>query len=74
VDENIHLMAGSTNSNIGTGGMVTKIKAAEKLQKKGISMVIANGEDLDIIYDILEGKEVGTFFNGKLKGAKYDTA
>jgi glutamate 5-kinase len=74
VDENIHLMAGSTSSSIGTGGMVTKIKAAENLQKKGISMVIANGEDLDIIYDILEGKEVGTFFKGKLKGAKYDTA
>lgn len=74
VDEDIHLMAGSAGSNLGTGGMVTKIKAAEKLINKGISMVIANGENLDIIYDILDGKERGTFFNGKMKGEQYDTA
>ncbi len=74
VDEDIHLMAGSAGSNLGTGGMVTKIKAAEKLINKGISMVIANGENLDIIYDILEGKEIGTFFNGNTKGEQYDTA
>lgn len=51
-----------TNSDLGTGGMKTKIKAAQICNRAGIPMVIANGDTPEYIYDILEGKEVGTLF------------
>ena len=49
-------------SKLGTGGMVTKLQAAQIATAAGCDMVIANGMNPDILYDILEGKEVGTKF------------
>lgn len=49
-------------SKLGTGGMVTKLKAAEMAAAQGCETVIANGRDPSILYDILEGKTVGTRF------------
>ncbi|RME91704.1 MAG: glutamate 5-kinase [Candidatus Hydrogenedentota bacterium] len=46
----------------GIGGMKTKIKAAKKLLQSAQAMVIASGENPDILYDIAEGKAVGTYF------------
>ena len=47
---------------LGTGGMATKIKAAELATKSGCDMVIANGAEPELLYDIVEGKPVGTRF------------
>ena len=65
IDDNIYSIAGGSGSKLGTGGMITKVKAADLLNNRGINMVIASGEDPDIIYDILEGKSVGTLFKSK---------
>ena len=62
----IEAMIGGAGSSLGTGGMFTKIKAAKMTTAKGTDMVIANGNDPDILYDIIEGKDVGTrFISGK---------
>ncbi len=57
--------AGGKGSALGTGGMATKLHAAELCMEKGISTVIANSENPEILYDILEGRSVGTLFKGK---------
>ena len=65
VDENILALAGVSSTSLGTGGMVTKLRAAEICLKCGCDMVIANGRNPDLLYDILEGKQVGTKFSEK---------
>ena len=54
--------AGGVGSSRGTGGMATKIEAAKAAMAMGIDMVLANGADPNILYEILEGKEIGTYF------------
>ena len=49
-------------SEVGTGGMITKIEAAKTANAAGISMLIANGNNIAALYDIIEGKETGTLF------------
>jgi glutamate 5-kinase len=61
----IENMVGGAGSSLGTGGMVTKLKAAKIVTKAGIDMVIANGENPILLYDIVDGKDVGTRFLGK---------
>lgn len=58
-------LAGGAGTSRGTGGMVTKLEAAEYATNVGIHMIIANGNNVDAIYDILEGKPVGTLFVSK---------
>ena len=53
---------GDTDNNLGTGGMKTKIEAAKVCYRAGIPMIITNGDDPDHIYEILEGRDVGTLF------------
>ncbi|MDR0453707.1 MAG: glutamate 5-kinase [Deferribacteraceae bacterium] len=65
VTEEIRELAGGTGSERGTGGMVTKISAAEIAAKAGISTVIANGENPRILYDIIDNKPRGTLFKAK---------
>ena len=60
----IEALAGGSASSVGTGGMVTKIEAAKLATAAGTEMVIANGRDPSILYDVLEGKAVGTRFVG----------
>ena len=64
ITEEIEALAGDPGSRLGTGGMVTKLRAARIAGEKGIDMVIANGANPELIYDILEGKRVGTRFIG----------
>lgn len=59
--------AGGAGSNLGTGGMVTKLSAAKTAALYGVDMVLANGENPSILLDILAGKDVGTLFLGKHK-------
>ena len=65
IDENIEAMIGGVGSSLGTGGMATKIKAAKIVTKQGIDMVIANGDTPSHLYDIVDGKDVGTRFIGE---------
>ena len=58
-------MTGGAGSKLGTGGMQTKIHAAKIATEAGIDMVIANGQDPSVLYDIVEGKSVGTRFVAK---------
>ena len=46
----------------GTGGMEAKITAARMVTEKGIPMFIMNGHDPAILYDLLDGKKIGTYF------------
>ena len=55
-------MAKDSSTTVGTGGMATKISAAKIATNSGADMVIANGEKVKIINDIIEGKQVGTLF------------
>ncbi len=65
IDEEIQSLAGGTGSGLGTGGMATKIGAAEIVTEKGCDMVIINGNNPELLYDIVEGKSAGTRFIGK---------
>ena len=58
-------LAGGKGSDLGTGGMATKIQAAKICTEGGIDMIIANGSNPSLLYDIVEGKDVGTKFLGK---------
>ena len=65
VDDNILSMAGGNGTSRGTGGMVTKLTAAKICLDCGCDMIIANGNKPNKIYDMVEGKPVGTRFTGK---------
>lgn len=58
----IEKVAGGAGSSLGTGGMSTKINAAKIATNAGIDMVIMNGKNPDLLYDLFEDKELGTFF------------
>ena len=58
-------LAGGTGSSLGSGGMATKLKAAGIVTEAGIDMIIANGDDPESLYALLEGKAIGTRFVGK---------
>ena len=65
LDESITSLAGGSNGKQGTGGMVTKLHAAKICMDCGCDMVIANGANPENLYDILDGKAVGTRFTEK---------
>ncbi len=69
ITSDIEKMTGGAGSRLGTGGMTTKLNAARIAMAAGIDMVIANGSDPKILYDIIAGKEVGTRFTGGRKQA-----
>lgn len=62
VNQQTYDLAGGSGSRFGTGGMVTKLKAAERMIKADGQMILANGEDPTIIFKILAGEAVGTLF------------
>lgn len=65
IDDNIRSLAGGAGSGLGTGGMITKVKAAEVSMFEGIDMAILNGSDPAVLYDFFDGKQVGTVFAAK---------
>ncbi|MBQ0001342.1 MAG: glutamate 5-kinase [Clostridiales bacterium] len=72
LDDHFKDMAkGSTGSKVGTGGMATKLTAAEIATSAGADMVIANGSDFHVIHDIIGGEQVGTVFAANHKEEFY---
>ncbi|HIR38858.1 MAG TPA: glutamate 5-kinase [Candidatus Coproplasma stercoripullorum] len=65
IDDGIRALAGGAGSALGTGGMATKIHAAEICTESGIDMIIARGDRPEALYDIFEGRGAGTCFMGK---------
>lgn len=65
IDESVFSLAGGAGSRRGTGGMRTKLQAACLATAQGIDTVITNGKNPSAIYEIIEGREVGTLFAGK---------
>ena len=62
IDDSVLALAGVSSTTQGTGGMVTKLRAAEICLSCGCDMIIANGNRPENLYDILDGKDVGTKF------------
>jgi glutamate 5-kinase len=73
IDAEVKRLAADTQSEKGTGGMITKIEAAKLATASGVSMVIADGRLPDVIIKLAEGKAVGTYFrpsSSKLESRK----
>jgi glutamate 5-kinase len=70
ISKDIIRFAGKIPGALGTGGMLSKIKAARKVTAAGIPMVIANGNTPDILKKLFYAEEVGTFFVPKTKKLK----
>ena len=62
LSEKIEEAAGGAGSKLGTGGMLTKVHASRIAAEHGTNSVIANGNNPEIIYDILNGVDIGTLF------------
>ena len=74
INEDVKNMAGGKGSKFGTGGMITKIMAAEMATKIGTNLVIVNGDDPRNISRVVEKENIGTLFvrkNKKISSKKY---
>ena len=60
--DDVSSFAGDSGSAVGTGGMVTKLRAAAIAGDAGIPMIITNGKRPFDLYEICDGKAVGTYF------------
>ena len=58
----VEAIAGGAGSKLGTGGMMTKIQAAQIAMSAGVTMVIASGSRENVLRDILSGENIGTVF------------
>lgn len=65
ITDGLKSVASGSGSNRGTGGMITKLEAAEYATSKGIDVLITNGKKPEMLYDIIEKKKVGTLFVAK---------
>ena len=64
IDESVYSLAGGAGSRRGTGGMRTKLQAAELAASQGIDTIVTNGKHPEALYDIVNGKQAGTLFVG----------
>lgn len=62
ITEDIERSASGAGTTLGTGGMSTKIRAARIANASGIDMLIINGDRADNLYDVFDGKIIGTLF------------
>ena len=62
IDDSVYNLAGGAGSRRGTGGMRTKIEAADLATSNGISTIVINGRAPSGLYDIVEGRKAGTLF------------
>lgn len=71
IDEQIEKLAGGSHGTSGTGGFVTKIKAAKIATARGIPVVVMNGARPTKIYKVLAGEPVGTYFKAGEKDERF---
>lgn len=64
IDDSTYQLAGGAGSRRGTGGMRTKLQAADLAISQGIDTIVTNGKNPFVLYDIVKGKSVGTLFVG----------
>ena len=62
IDESVYELAGGAGSRRGTGGMRTKLQAADLATRSGIDTIVMNGQNTDGLYDLAEGRKAGTLF------------
>ena len=62
IDESVYELAGGAGSRRGTGGMRTKLQAADLATRSGIDTIVMNGQNTDGLYDLAEGRKVVTLF------------
>lgn len=65
INDEIFAIAGGSGTSRGTGGMVTKLHAAQIATEAGIDTVVMNGSDPEDIYKLLDGRQIGTLFKAK---------
>jgi glutamate 5-kinase len=65
INDQTYKLAGGAGSRRGTGGMRTKLEAADLAMRQGISTIITNGSHPEKLYDVTEGKKVGTLFKAR---------
>lgn len=70
IDRSILSMVEDKGTKLGTGGMMTKIKAAQLATKHHCHMVIMNGEDIKDLHSLMKGPAVGTWFKALVKEAE----
>lgn len=62
ITKDLERVAGGSGTSVGTGGMATKLAAAKKVMKSGVSAVICAGKKAGNLSRVMEGEEVGTLF------------
>jgi len=62
IDDKLKSIAGDSSSDVGTGGMATKLQAAEIATRSGVEVIIAKGREPNVITDLVNNKPVGTRF------------
>lgn len=65
IDDEILALAGGSGTNRGTGGMITKLHAAQIATDAGIDTVVMNGSDPEELYKLLDGRQTGTLFKAQ---------
>ena len=63
IDSEIESLVSDTTGNLGTGGMITKLEAAKVATASGVTVIIADGREPDIILRLTSGEAIGTFFS-----------
>ena len=66
IDHAIYALAAGSSTSLGTGGMTTKIEAAQRASRSGIRTVIASSSRPNVLIDLAEGKQIGTLFTPTL--------
>ena len=72
IDDELRKIAGGSGSNRGTGGMATKLSAAVVAMNSGINCHVIKGDDPNILYDLLDGKDIGTVFVAPNTSLRYN--
>ena len=62
ITDEIRAIAGGAGSTQGTGGMVTKVRAAEIATSEGVRTYVINGSPAQNIYRLMDGEDIGTYF------------
>lgn len=70
VNDELYELAKEKGSKFGSGGMISKLNAAKRVLQNNSAMLLTNGQNPKIIFDILQAKELGTLFINKDENAK----